>query len=106
MGSARVIGASGIHWVWRYGSRGRSAMGIGDFSVSTFHAFARRALEEFGWMIGLPSSMHLLASDVERWQRMEGVLRELRPSFFYAPTRPRREIKQLLDFISHAKQEA
>jgi DNA helicase-2/ATP-dependent DNA helicase PcrA len=83
-----------------------TALGVGDYAVATFHAFARRALEEFGWMIGLPSSMRLLASDVERWQRMELVLRELRPSFFYAPTRPRREIKQLLTFIAHAKQEA
>ena len=83
-----------------------TALGVGDYSVSTFHAFSRRALEKFGWMMGLPSSMRLLASDVERWQRMAEVLKELRPSFFYAPTRPRREIKQLLEFISHAKQEA
>lgn len=83
-----------------------TALGVGDYPVSTFHAFSRRSLEEFGWIIGLPSSMRLLASDVERWHRMERVLNKLRPSFFYAPTRPRREIRQLLEFIGHAKQEA
>lgn len=83
-----------------------TALGVGEYPIATFHAFARRALEEFGWLIGLPSSMRLLASDVELWQRLELILKELRPTFFYAPTRPRREVKELLDFIAHAKQEA
>lgn len=83
-----------------------ASLGVGEYPIATFHAFAKRALEQLGWMIGVPASTRLLASDAERWQRMERVLRDLRPSFFYAPTRPRREIKQLLDFISRAKQEA
>jgi DNA helicase-2/ATP-dependent DNA helicase PcrA len=82
------------------------SLGIGVYAIATFHAFAKRALEELGWMIGLPTSLRLLAGDVERWQRMEQVLKEQRPSFFYSPTRPRREIKNLLEFIGRAKQEA
>ncbi len=81
-------------------------LGVGDYSIATFHAFAKRILEEFGWMVGLPSSIRLLGSDVEKWQRLEEVLAAVRPAFFYSPTRPRREIKHLLDFIARAKQEA
>jgi DNA helicase-2/ATP-dependent DNA helicase PcrA len=81
-------------------------LGVGDYAIATFHAFAKRALEELGWMVGVPSSMRLLGNDVEKWQRLDEVLSELRPPFFYSPTRPRREIKQLLGFIARAKQES
>jgi len=89
---------------WEMLRRVRGRLGYGDYPIYTFHAFARRALAEFGWLAGLPTSFRLVSERVEQWQRISKLIEALKPSFFYPP-QPRRDIAPLQSFISRAKQE-
>ena len=50
------------------------------------------------------TSLLAFADKAEQWLILEGVLRELQPSYFY-PAQPRRDLRPLHDLIGRAKQE-
>ena len=76
----------------------------GDPPLSTFHAFARRLLRDWGALVGVPPH-YRLADHAERWMLTERVLADLRPAGLWNPLRPHDMIDQLTRLFNTAKQE-
>ncbi|HET9050131.1 MAG TPA: ATP-dependent helicase, partial [Candidatus Dormibacteraeota bacterium] len=76
----------------------------GDAPLLNFHAFGRRVLREWGWLVGVAPGFRV-ADAAERWLRLEAVLGELRPRTLWNPLRPHDLVEALLDLIEKAKQE-
>lgn len=76
----------------------------GASPLTTFHAFARRVVREWGWLVGIPPTFRV-GDPAERWLHLDAVLDDLRLATLWNPLRPHDLVGPLLDLFEKAKQQ-
>src|SRR3989338_1467017 len=79
-------------------------IGYVDLSISTFHAFCQRLLEQFGLAIGIPNQWKLL-NDTDAWLLVKQHIYDFRLDYYRPLGNPSRHIHALLKHFSKCKDE-
>ena len=79
-------------------------IGYVDLSISTFHAFCQRLLEQFGLAIGIPNQWKLL-TDTDAWLLVKQHIYDFRLDYYRPLGNPARHIHALLRHFSKCKDE-